>query len=566
MPTSKIVIKIRDDFFLQNETVVANPGKLVIGDNFFDLLNFGRVNELYPVLKSLGNINESKNIFSNLVTNIAPLDMNGKLKSLFFVEDSTNVVNLMQMVNDRSSSIGENLLNYYFIEVDSTNEMNKLEDLNKIKLNTPNLGIDYFYLRGTLVNFEQQSTSQNPRNILFSNKAKAQEEAKRFSKSVGNEFQSKPFAMNMMAPLSKNASTPNSTSQTNIPFPSSPLLADVQPIHAIFKNFGITYNSNLNLASTSSKPTIKVIDMEQGWVFDSPITSGTNFPPTSNKPILGGGENKSAYNQHGQKTLNVLVGQDNPSDVSTTLNGLCKGADVQAASTHYPQGEYREAALASVLGYGYNIKKDKILASTSTILNWYDIVLLELQISKTYKINPVPVSGSQNTSTLFPVEIEPAMWNVIQKGVQAKYIIIEAAGNGSINLDTVFISPFSTMKDLSNISKGTGAIMVGACDINKSPKLNDGNRINYRCFGDNVDTSATISNLSEKPFNSTSLASAITAALVANFQSIAQHPTNGIGRRLTIDEIMSALKYTLPSPLPANFNFKAVLSSRNILP
>ena len=558
MSISKIVIKIKDAFFLQNETFVANPAKVVIDDSFFDSLNFDRVKELYPMLKTAGNISESKSVFSNLIVNIAPLDLNGQLKSLFFVTDSTNVVNLMQMANDRSSSIGENLLNYYFIEVASIDEMNKLENLNKLKLNLPNLGIDYFYLRGTLANFEQQNIPQ--KDVFSIDKTKVQE-VKQFSKMIESKFQQKPLIMNMMASSSKKMLFPNPENQANVSLPL-PLSTNTQLIQTIFKTFGISVNSNLNLASTSSlKPTIKVIDMEQGWVFDTPITYvATGFP---NKTILGGGINNSSENQHGQKTLNVLLGQENPADDIATLNGLCKGADVQVASTHYTQGEFKEAALASVLGYGYNITRDKILASTSTILNLYDIVLLELQISKTYKVYPVPVSGSQNASALFPVEIEPAMWNVIQKGVKAKYIIVEAAGNGNINLNTFYVSPFSTMKDLSSINNGTGAIMIGAFDVNIQPKLNNGNRINYRCFGDDVNTSALIST-SNRPFNNTSLASAITAALIANFQSIAQDATNGIGRRLTIAEIIRILNYTPPSSLPANF--KALLSFLNILP
>ena len=144
MPTSKIVIKIKDTFFLQNETVIANPGKLVVDDKFFHDFNFGRVNELYPILKNAGNISESKFVFSNLIAQIATKDVNGKIESLFSVEDNTNVVNLMQMANDRSKDIGENLLNYYFIEVDSASEIRKLQELNELKISFPNLGIDYF--------------------------------------------------------------------------------------------------------------------------------------------------------------------------------------------------------------------------------------------------------------------------------------------------------------------------------------------------------------------------------------------------------------------------------------
>jgi hypothetical protein len=565
MPTSKIVIKVKDAFFLQQETVITNPGKIVIDGNFFHDFNYGRVNELYPILKNAGNISESKFVFSNLIAQIATKDVNGKIKSLFSVEDNTNVVNLMQMANDRSKTTGENLLNYYFIEVDLTDEMKKLEELNELKINLPNLGIDYFYLRGTLANFEQESASESTDGIFVHDNAPVGI-AKRNSKSFVNGFQPMPLAMKSMASTSATVSQSDFVNQngtfdkpvTNL----IPPLANVQPIHTIFNNFFISFGTNL-ASKDSSKPTIKVVDMEQGWFFDPPIRyPNSGFPPSLTKPILGGKVNKNAYKQHGRKTLNILLGKDNPTnnvDDMATLNGLCMGADVQVGSTHYPEGEYREAALASVLGYGYDKTTDVILGSIIKPLNLYDIVLLELQVSKTYKIASNLASFTQNpltgssASSYFPVEIEPAMWNVINKGIDAKYIIIEAAGNGNINLNTVYESPFSILKDLSRIDKGTGAIMVGAVDTNGLPKLNNGDRINYRCFGDDVITSATITTTVNKPFNSTSLASAITAALVANFQSMAENTSTGIGRRLTITEIIKVLNYVPTPPLPATF-------------
>lgn len=564
MPTSKIVIKIKDTFFLQNETVIANPGKLVVDDKFFHDFNFGRVNELYPILKNAGNISESKFVFSNLMAQIAAKDLNGKIESLFSVEDSTNIVNLMQMANDRSKDIGENLLNYYFIEVDSDNATRKLGELNELKISSPNLGIDYFYLRGTLANFEQQSVPHSTGGVFVHNDIPVGE-AKRLPKSFANRLQPEVLALNKIAPSA--ASTPLSVPVSRVgtfdsPIPIPPL-ANVQPIHTIFQKFFISFGTNL-ASPDPLKPTIKLVDMEQGWFFDLSIRyPNSGFPPSVIKPILGGKVNNIAFNQHGQKTLNVLLGKDNSIsnvDNMATLNGLCVGADVQVASTHYPvKGERREAALASVLGYGYNQTKESISGSTTKRLNLYDIVLLELQISKTYKIYPNLTSSSQNSlsgsvaTSYFPVEIEPAMWNVIKKGISAKYIIIEAAGNGNINLNNVYESPFSTLKDLSSLSKGTGAIMVGAVDVNGLPKLNNGSRLDYRCFGDDVITSANIKATNEKPFNSTSLASAITAALVANFQSMAQDTTNGIGRRLTITEIIKVLNYVPTPPLPATF-------------
>jgi hypothetical protein len=576
MPTSKIVIKIKDEFFLQKETVVANPGKIVIDDKFFHDFNFGRVNELYPILKNAGNISESKFVFSNLIAQIATRDVNGKIESLFSVEDNTNVVNLMQMANDRSKDIGENLLNYYFIEVDSANEVRRLQELNELKISFPNLGIDYFYLRGTLANFEQQSAPQSIGDILQPDRVRVGVE-KRSLKFMANTLQPEVLTMNKIAPSTAPISQSDPVSRVgtfdppvSIPIPP---LANVQPIHTIFQKFFISFGTNL--ASTNPlKPTIKVVDMEQGWVFDSPIKYvGSGFLPPNIKPILGGGVNKSNTNQHGQKTLNVLLGKDNSIsnvDNMATLNGLCIGADVQVGSTHYTTGEFREAALASVLGYGYNEIKEAISGSTTKRLNLYDIVLLELQISKTYKIYPNLTSSSQNSpsgsvaSSYFPVEIEPAMWNVINKGIGAKYIIIEAAGNGNINLNNVYEGPFFPLKDLSNVSKGTGAIMVGAVDINDLPKLNNGDRINYRCFGDDVITSAMINVTNDKPFNSTSLASAITAALVANFQSMAENTATGIGRRLTIIEIIKVLNYVPTPPPPLPTTFKAILYKLSI--
>jgi hypothetical protein len=511
MPTSRIVIKVKDEFFLQEETAkvnIATKDKVIVSKDFFAVSNTIRIKGLYTALNNAGNIAESKTIFTNLIIAASGLSLNGKLESLFSVIDANEAVNLMQMANDRSSSyIGEDLLNYYFIEVNTADLGKKLKALDELKsLNKS--GIDYFYVRGELANVEETGeVDLSSVTTLLKAVTKSSVKSNNFIEPT-NLSRSEPtkFLNKEQQSLVKQTETLPAIDESK----RTTELSIVEKINTLFSNYGIDLSIPLS-------NEIKVIDMEQGWHTDTTINYATLGG------ILGGGINKQDK-AHGQKTLNVLLGK---TTYTNRLKGLCVGAKVQQASTWYSTtDERREAALTSTLN---NIAIG-------------DILLLELQTT---------VVGFTN---YLPVEIEPAMYNVIKLGVNAKFIIVEAAGNGGYDLNTLNYS--SSLKNLSTNSSGTGAIMVGGIVTDPLQKVNTGLRIDYKTFADTLRTSNYIE------FQSTSLASAIVAALIANFQNMAMKPTpNGIARKLKISEIKTVLKNPPPSP---PISFKTYLNSIGI--
>ena len=296
---------------------------------------------------------------------------------------------------------------------------------------------------------------------------------------------------------------------------------------------------------------ITVIDFERGWNFVQ--NDNSLYPNLANNGVYGGGYNhpSPSHKFHGQKTLNILFGKQTSSN---QIDGLCKGAIPKIASAWFGKGindKQPEPALV------------KTLVDSGIVEG--DVVLLEVQCDR-WLPN-------------LPIEIESAMYAVIKAGVQAGYIIIEASGNGKLNgginggynLNNVNNLIHSTSQtnsivttenppvNFSQNSLGSGAIMVGGrkADSSVDTGLNYGNRVDYYCF---AEPSFTSSNSAAKTvsFNLTSLASAITAALVARLQSQAMNTvtTGGINRRLTISEIKTLLRsipYPTPTSVPIDF-------------
>ena len=189
--------------------------------------------------------------------------------------------------------------------------------------------------------------------------------------------------------------------------------------------------------------------------------------------------------------------------------------------------ERREAALVATLTSGGVVTKA-------------DIILLELQVS---------LAGGN-----FPVEIEDPMFQVIKTAINAKFIIIEAAGNGGYNLNTYNYSSWMSSSGIVNLStENSGAIMVGSA-TNPLPTLNTcnyGNRVNYYCFGNMVPTASGIS------YSSTSLASAIMAALVVHLQSKTYISKS---RTMKNAELKGLLNIIFPAKVPTNSNIASAIN------
>jgi hypothetical protein len=468
--TARIVIKIKDEYFLNKEIYELYNNKLIVHKTIFSEWNLRVINELFPAVK----LNRSEPIFQRLFSQLAGLSESFSekfvLESLFSVIDNTDVCNLMFEAGKRGKNEAENVLNFFFIE---TSEKKAADVLAKIK-NLDNPGIAYAYIRGRL------DELPNGPNIL--------------SDSINDKV--------------------------------------IEDIDNLFLQYGVKDFDSDNT---------RIVDVEQSWNFSNEGIRRLNL---GSKPILGGGHNfdDGGKKNHGTNTLNVLFGEEQAPDKST-LNGLCRGGNVRVASTWFSETDERcEAALASLFRVELDNNGNRV-ANTDRVLNIGDIILLELQVT---------IPGDNR---YYPVEIEPAKYRVIKLGIDAGFIIIEAAGNGAHDLNV----PVSGYKDLSTNESGTGAIMVGAIEKtnstipSKHKDTNFGRRVDSYCYGNDVAI------LTRMIFNSTSLASAVIAGLAANLQKKAKES----GSILNIIQMKSFLS-SLPFQLPNNGSTFKKLYNRNI--
>lgn len=482
MPSSKtsaIVIKVKDSFFLSKDVYQNYSKRLIVNKSFFNNENLSIIKKLYPAIDQSG----SKAIFTNLVSALADLSeaFSEKfiLESLFSVSDSKYACNLMFAARKKKGYNGENLLNYFFIRTDTL----KANDVLAKITSANNAGIQYAYIRGDLAD----------------------------SPSTQELIQART---NHNIPLIRMSAPAQTFNQR--------LISDIDRLFLSYEAKDINENS------------VTIADVEQGWDFTN---VGIRHLQLSQTSILGGINYPSATKKkHGAKTLNVLFGEDvNANPNPSTLNGLCRGANLRIASVYFSSQslDRKEAVLASLLGGEMDANGNFIRNNPETLVEG-DIVLLELQV--TIPNYPVP----------FPVEIEAAMYNVIKYGIQAGFIIIEAAGNGPQDLN----NPVEAVgyMDISTNDSGTGAIMVGAVDkliggtFSRNIKSNFGDRVDCYCYGNSIPTSGGAG----MSFNQTSLATSIIAALATNLQRKAK----ASGRTLSISEMkqyLSSAPFEIPN-------------------
>jgi hypothetical protein len=148
-----------------------------------------------------------------------------------------------------------------------------------------------------------------------------------------------------------------------------------------------------------------------------------------------------------------------------------------------------------------------------------DVLLLEAQTW----LDPLTGSGP-----FVPVETEPAVFDVIRLATSLGIVVVEAGGNGGVDLDTYnhaikgdFLNRSSTSFDDS------GAILVGAATSNSPHTRLDfscyGSRVDCYAWGENVQTATSPSTTAyTAAFGGTSSASPIIAGAAVLVQAIAE--------------------------------------------
>jgi serine protease len=208
--------------------------------------------------------------------------------------------------------------------------------------------------------------------------------------------------------------------------------------------------------------------------------------------------------EHGTAVLGAMVADHDTRGVT----GISWGAKIGLAP-------------ANTLNLGYNPANAIILAVANGSAG--DVILLEQQY---------PVCG---LSDFGPIEALPSVFDAIQTAVAQGFVVVEAAGNGGVNLDQAACSGVfdRTLQDSGAIIVGAGQQPSSGVDRQREEFSSFGSRIDLQGWGSGVVTTGygDLYMAPDRPadpglwytggFNGTSSAAAIVAGAVANLQGIA---------------------------------------------
>lgn len=278
---------------------------------------------------------------------------------------------------------------------------------------------------------------------------------------------------------------------------------------------------------------VRVIDLERGWTFnhDDLVAHGAT---------LLHGTIRDGSRAHGTAVLGEISAVDN------TIG--CIGIAPNLASIN------------AVSYWGSN-RPDAIMAAIAN-LSYGDVLILEAQLS---------IASWSN----MPIEVLDAEFNAIRLATALGIVVIEAAGNGSNDLDTYVDGSGNAIFNRASAGfRDSGAIMVGAAS-SASPHTrmsfsNYGSRVDCYAWGENVDTcysnSAGSTTLYTGTFNGTSSASPIVAGAAVIIQSIAEA---GLGNRFhpfQLRTILSDSANGTPSINPVNDRIGVMPDLRKTIP
>lgn len=272
------------------------------------------------------------------------------------------------------------------------------------------------------------------------------------------------------------------------------------------------------------------------WIGD--IESNWNFNHSDlNSPTLVGPVSAlTAQNNidHGTAVLGVLAARNN--GVGTT--GIAYNSTLFVA--------------ARTTASGYNPASAITLMTAA--LRAGDIMVLEMQTDG-------PAAGNAD---LVPIEWEKPSYDAIVLAVAAGIIVVEAAGNGSQNLDAAIFNaghaPFLAANDSGAIIVGAGAVPGGSdTDLSRLGFTSFGSTVDLQGWGENVITTGYgdlfsadgMNSFYTATFNGTSSATPTVAGACAALQG--HHKITNFGAVLTSFEMREILRAT-GSPQVAGMN------------
>jgi hypothetical protein len=289
-------------------------------------------------------------------------------------------------------------------------------------------------------------------------------------------------------------------------------------------NEGLGYNSIKNINGSSGK-NIKYCDVEYATIAGHEDMDDSKIKvvkPDSTNPL-------TIYNDHGAAVLGIAFANRN----SFGIDGMINDAEIYISYPCY-----------GVQDCNYNVAQAVIDGADA--LSFGDVILIEQQTSLPYPTN----------YALGPVEYYDAAFDAIKYAASKGVIVIEAGGNGGVNLDTNFFEGRFD-KNLRN----SGAIMIGASTNNLdvigfSPF---GKRIDLYAFGQSITTAGYGAIFSDPQkgktrhytngFGGTSGASALVAPAAVSLQGLYYSLT---GKKLSPNE-MREIFYNTGTPQKSNY-------------
>jgi serine protease len=263
-----------------------------------------------------------------------------------------------------------------------------------------------------------------------------------------------------------------------------------------------------------------LVDMEWGWTL-------THEDLAAHGITIISGNNESFF-FHGTGVLGEVAAVDN------TVG--CVGITPALASIRCV-GQW-------LSGGGYSTSQP--ILDAIAVMNFGDVLLLEAQTSLWGYVR-------------VPVEIEPAVFDAIQLATALGITVVEAGGNGGVDLDTVVDPGGAQIFNRAAAGfRDSGAIIVGAASsVTPHSRLGFscfGSRIDCYGWGENVDTlstdgAGTATNQYTTTFNGTSSASPIVTGAALAVQGLAQ---SGLGARFAPWQLRALLSDPTTGTASAN--------------
>lgn len=203
-----------------------------------------------------------------------------------------------------------------------------------------------------------------------------------------------------------------------------------------------------------------LVDMEWGWTFNHEDLNAHGIT------LISGLNNSFFY--HGTAVLGEVAAVDNAVG--------CVGIAPEIASVRCV-GQW-------LSGGGYSTSQP--ILDAIAVMAFGDVLLLEAQTS---------LYGY----TKVPVEIEPAVFDVIRLATALGIVVVEAGGNGGVDLDGVTNPSGDQIFNRSSSDfRDSGAIIVGAA-TSTAPH----SRMGFSCYGSRIDCYAWGENVNTLTTNST---------------------------------------------------------------